>query len=301
MATTIVRTGTLKVGDSVVAGDTWGRVKAMFDEHGERLKSAGPSAPAKIMGLSEVPRAGDVLTAVDDERTARQMIEVRERARDIAAQRGTLEAFSSDVAAGKAKELNVVLKADVQGSLEAVQQALEALASDRARVRVIHTATGKVSESDVMLARASEGVIIGFNVRAEPGAARIAETEGVDIRNYDIIYKLTEDIERALKGIMEPITEEIVDGHAEVREIFKVRGGRIAGCMVTDGIVRRNSQVRVKRGEEVLKESRVSSLRRFKDDAREVAAGLECGIGVEGFNEFAESDVIEAFHIETRE
>ena len=301
MATAIVRTGTLKVGDVVIAGDTWGRVKAMFDEHGARLKLAGPSSPAKIMGLSDVPRAGDVMTAVDDEKTAREIMEERERARTAAAQRGTLEAFSSDVAAGKAKELNVVLKADVQGSLEAVQQALEGLSSDRARVRIIHTATGKVSESDAMLARASEGVIIGFNVRTEPGAARIAEAEGVDIRNYDIIYKLTEDIERALKGIMEPIREEIVDGHAEVRAIFKVRGGRIAGCMVSDGLLRRNSQARVKRGEEVLKESRLSSLRRFKEDAREVTAGLECGIGVEGFNDFAEGDVIEAFHIETKE
>ena len=301
MATAIVRTGTLKVGDVVIAGDTWGRVKAMFDEHGARLKLAGPSSPAKIMGLSDVPRAGDVMTAVDDEKTAREIMEERERARTAAAQRGTLEAFSSDVAAGKAKELNVVLKADVQGSLEAVQQALEGLSSDRARVRIIHTATGKVSESDAMLARASEGVIIGFNVRTEPGAARIAEAEGVDIRNYDIIYKLTEDIERALKGIMEPIREEIVDGHAEVRALFKVRGGRIAGCMVSDGVVRRNSQARVKRGEEVLKESRVSSLRRFKEDAREVTAGLECGIGVEGFSDFAEGDVIEAFHIETKE
>jgi translation initiation factor IF-2 len=300
MATVIVRTGTLKVGDVVIAGDTWGRVKAMFDEHGARLKAAGPSAPAKVMGLSDVPHAGDLLTAVADERAAREIMEARERERTAAAQRGTLEAFSSDVAAGKAKELNVVLKADVQGSLEAVQQALENLSSDRARVRVIHTATGKVSESDVMLARASEGVIIGFNVRAEPGATKIAEAEGVDVRNYNIIYKLTEDIERALKGIMEPIIEEIIDGHAEVRAIFKVRGGRIAGCMVTDGVVRRNSQVRLRRGEEVLKQSRVSSLRRFQEDTREVAAGLECGIGVEGFSEFAEGDVIEAFHIETK-
>jgi translation initiation factor IF-2 len=301
MATAIVRTGTLKVGDVVIAGDTWGRVKAMFDEHGERLKAAGPSSPAKIMGLSDVPRAGDVLTAVDDEKAAREIMETRERERTAAAQRGTLEAFSSDVAAGQAKELNIVIKADVQGSLEAVQQALENLSSERARVRVIHTATGKVSESDVMLARASEGVIVAFNVRTEPGATRIAEAESVDIRNYDIIYKLTEDIERALKGIMEPIREEVIDGHAEVRAIFKVRGGRIAGCMVTDGVVRRNSQARVKRGEEVLKESRLSSLRRFKEDTREVAAGLECGLGVEGFNDFAEGDVIEAFHIQIKE
>jgi len=301
MATTIVRTGTLRVGDSLVAGDTWGRVKAMFDDRGHRLKAVGPSFPAKIMGLSDVPRAGDLLIVVADERAAREVMEAREREQGAAAQRAaTLEAFSSDVAAGRARELNVVLKADVQGSLEAVQQALEGLASERARVRVIHTGTGKISESDVMLARASSGVIIGFNVRTEPGAVRIADAEGVDIRHYDIIYRLTEDIERALKGIMEPITEEVIDGHAEVRAVFKVRGGRVAGCMVTDGLVRRNSQLRVKRGAEVVRTSRVSSLRRFQEDVREVQAGLECGIGVEGFSDVQEGDVIEAFHTETR-
>ncbi|MCH7522475.1 MAG: translation initiation factor IF-2 [Chloroflexi bacterium] len=301
MATIIVRTGTLKIGDTVIAGHTWGRVKAMFDEKGQRLKTAGPATPVKIMGLSEVPRAGDTITAVKDERTAREVMEARERERTAAAQHTTtLEAFSSDISAGRAKELGIVLKADVQGSLEAVQQALEGLSSDRARVKVLHTATGKISESDVMLARASEGIVVGFNVRSEPGAVRISKAESVDIRHYDIIYKLTEDIENALKGIMEPIIEEVVDGHAEVRAIFRVRGSRIAGCMVTDGIVRRNSQARVKRGEEVLRESRVSSLRRFKDDAREVQAGVECGIGVEGFGEFQEGDVIEAFHTETK-
>jgi translation initiation factor IF-2 len=300
MATTIVRTGTLKVGDSVVAGDTWGRVKAMFGERGQRLKAVGPSSPAKIMGLADVPRAGDILIVVGDERAAREVMDVRERERGAVAQRATLEAFSSDVAAGRAKELTVVLKADVQGSLEALQQALEGLASDRARVRVIHTGTGKISESDVMLARASSGVIIGFNVRSEPGAVRIADAEGVDIRHYDIIYRLTEDIERALKGIMEPIIEEVVDGHAEVRAVFKVRGGRVAGCMVTDGVIRRNSQVRVSRGGEVVRTSRVSSLRRFQEDVREVQAGMECGIGIEGFSDVKEGDVIEAFHTETR-
>ena len=302
MATTIIRTGTLKIGDIVIAGDTSGRVKAMFDETGQRLKTAGPATPVKIMGLSEVPRAGDTLSAVKDERSAREEMAARERERTAVAQHTTtLEAFSSDISAGRAKELAIVLKADVQGSLEAVQQALEGLSSDRARVKVLHTATGKISESDVMLARASEGIVVGFNVRSEPGAVRISKAESVDIRHYDIIYKLTEDIENALKGIMEPIIEEIVDGHAEVRAIFRVRRSSIAGCMVTDGVVRRNSQARVKRGEEVLSESRVSSLRRFKDDAREVQAGVECGIGVEGFGEFQEGDVIEAFHTETKD
>jgi translation initiation factor IF-2 len=300
MATTIIRTGTLKVGDVVIAGDTWGRVKAMFDERGQRLRKAGPSTPAKIMGLSDVPHAGDIMEVVADERAAREEMEGREREGTSAAQRSaTLESFSGDVAAGKAKELNVVLKADVQGSEEAVQQALEGLGSERARVRVIHSGSGKISESDVMLARASEGIIIGFNVRTEPGAARMADSEGVDIRHYNIIYKLIEDIEHALTGIMEAIIREVTDGHAEVRAIFRVRGGRVAGCMVTDGLIRRNSQVRIKRGEEVVRTSRVSSLRRIQEDVREVQAGVECGVGVEGFSDFQEGDIIEAFHTET--
>ena len=300
MVTTIIQTGTLKVGNVVIAGDTLGRVKAMFDEKGQRLQKAGPSTPAKIMGLSEVPHAGDVLKVVADERAARQEIESREREHATTAQRAaTLEAFSGDVAAGKAKELNIVLKADVQGSVEAVYQALEGLSSERARARVIHSGSGKISESDVMLARASQAIVIGFNVRTETGAVRVADSEGVDIRHYSIIYQLIEDIERALKGIMEPIIHEIVDGHAEVRAMFRVRGGRVAGCMITDGLIRRNSQVRIKRGEEVLRTSRVSSLRRFQEDVREVQTGLECGVGAEGFSDFQEGDVIEAFHTET--
>jgi translation initiation factor IF-2 len=300
MVTTIIQTGTLKVGNVVIAGDTWGRVKAMFDEKGQRLQKAGPSTPAKIMGLSEVPHAGDVMKVVADERAAREEMESREREHATAAQRAaTLEAFSGDVAAGKAKELNVVLKADVQGSVEAVHQALDGLSSERARARVIHSGSGKISESDIMLARASQAIVIGFNVRTETGAVRVADSEGVDIRHYSIIYQLIEDIERALKGIMEPIIHEIVDGHAEVRAMFRVRGGRVAGCMITDGLIRRNSQVRVKRGEEVLRTSRVSSLRRFQEDVREVQVGVECGVGAEGFSDFQEGDVIEAFHTET--
>ena len=187
----------------------------------------------------------------------------------------------------------------VRQPVQAVQQALEGLSSERARARVIHSGTGKISESDVMLARASEGIVIGFNVRTEPGAVRVADSEGVDIRHYSVIYQLIEDVERALTGIMEPVTREVMDGHAEVRAIFRVRGGRVAGCMITDGLIRRNSQVRIKRGEEVVRTSRVSSLRRFQEDVREVQAGLECGVGVEGFSDFQEGDIIEAFHTET--
>ncbi|TET94556.1 MAG: translation initiation factor IF-2, partial [Dehalococcoidia bacterium] len=184
-------------------------------------------------------------------------------------------------------------------STEAVQQALAGLSSERARARVIHSGSGKISESDVMLARASQAIVIGFNVRTETGAVRVADSEGVDIRHYSIIYHLIEDIERALRGIMEPIIREVVDGHAEVRALFRVRGGRVAGCMITDGLIRRNSQVRIKRGEEVVQTSRVSSLRRIREDVREVQAGLECGVGAEGFSDFQEGDVIEVFHTET--
>ena len=190
---------------------------------------------------------------------------------------------------------------DVQGSLEAVQQALDGLGWDHARARVIHSGTGKITESDIMLASASQGIVIGFNVRSQPVAVRLANSEGVDIRHYTVIYQIIEDVESALKGLMEPVIEEIDDGSAEVRAIFPVRGGRVAGCMMTEGVVRSNSQLRVKRGEEVLRTSRVSSLRRFKDDVREVQAGQECGIGVEGFTDVQEGDVIEAFHTITRE
>jgi len=302
MATVLVRRGTLRVGQVVTAGGTCGRVKAMFDDRGQRITEAGPSMPAKVMGLEAVPAAGDTFVVQPDERTARELVEAQERERGAAAASRplSLEAVSGDIAAGKIKELNVVIKADVQGSMEAITSALDRLSSDAARVKVIHSSTGNVNESDVMLALASKGIVIGFHVRAEPGARRLSESEGVDLRFYDVIYTLTDDIERALKGLLEPVTVEVIDGHAEVRAIFKVRGGRVAGCQVTDGAVRRNSQVRVRRGEEVLHASRVASLRRFQEDVREVQAGLECGIGVEGFADFEEGDIIEAFHTERK-
>ena len=302
MATVLVRRGTLRAGQVVTAGDTWGRVKAMFDDRGQRITEAGPSMPAKVMGLEAVPDAGDTFVVQPDERTAREMVEAKERERGAAAAGRplTLEAVSGDIAAGKIKELNVVIKADVQGSMEAITSALDRLSSDATRVKVIHSSTGNVNESDVMLALASKGIVIGFHVRSEPGARRLAESDGVDLRFYDVIYTLTDDVERALKGLLEPVTVEVTDGHAEVRAIFKVRRGRVAGCQVSDGAVRRNSQVRVLRGAEALHASRVASLRRFKEDVREVQTGLECGIGVEGFDGFQEGDVIEAFHTERK-
>ena len=302
MATVIVQKGTLRVSDVVVAGDTWGKVKALFDDGGKRVTEASPSTPIEVLGLDSVPHAGDTISVVADERTARQIMQERERQRADGnqARAMTLEAVSTNIAAGLVKELNIVLKADVQGSLEAIHSSLQRLSAETVQLKLIHAAIGNVNESDVMLALASKGIIVSFNVRVEPGGRRLANSEGIDIRRYQIIYELIEDIEKAVKGLMEPIIEEVVDGHAEVRAVFKVRGGRIAGCSVTDGIVRRNSLVRLLRDGEVMHASRVSSLRRVKDDVREVNAGLECGIGVERFSDFKEGDVIESFHTEEK-
>ncbi|HET9476801.1 MAG TPA: translation initiation factor IF-2, partial [Dehalococcoidia bacterium] len=302
MATVIVQKGTLHIGDIVVAGEAWGKVKAMFDDKGRRIKEAGPSTPVEIMGLEAVPKAGDVIFVADDERTARDMAEQRGREGAEAAQSRavTLEAVSGDIAAGRVKDLNVILKADVQGSLEAIRSSLERLSGQEVRVNVIHAAAGNINESDVMLAAASKAIIVGFNVKTEPGGRNQSEIEGVDIRNYRIIYELIEDVEKAVKGLMEPVIAEVTDGHAEVRAIFRVRGGRIAGCMVQDGFVRRNSLARVLRGGDMIHDSRVSSLKRFTEDVREVTNGLECGIGVEKFDKWEEGDVIEAYHTEQR-
>jgi translation initiation factor IF-2 len=302
MATVIVEQGTLRVGDAVIAGESNGRVKAMFDHTGARITEAPPATPAEIMGLDTVPRAGETFAVVEDERTARDAAEDRRRQSSDAGQLRavTLEAVSGDIAAGRTKELNVVIKADVQGSVEAIRGSLERLSTPEVRLNIIHTGTGAVSESDVMLAAASKAIIVGFNVKADAGARRMAENEGVDLRHYRIIYELIDDIDRAVKGLIEPVTVEVIDGHAEVKAIFRVRGGRIAGCAVTDGTVRRNSLLRVLREGEAIHTSRVSSLRRFTEDVREVTEGLECGIGVERFDRFQEGDVIEAFHTEQK-
>ncbi|MEX0682030.1 MAG: translation initiation factor IF-2 [Dehalococcoidia bacterium] len=301
MATLIVQKGTLRVGEIIVAGPSYGKVKAMFDDLGKRVTEAPPSMPVVVMGLNTVPRSGDPFLVLNDERAAREMAEAR--ARDLAEGSGravTLEAVSGDIAAGRLKDLNIVIKADVVGSIEAIRTSLERLSGDEVRLHVISTGTGNVSESDVMLATASRAIIVGFQVKVDPGAKRTAEAERTDIRLYNIIYELIEDVEKAVKGLMDPVLLDVIDGHAEVRTVFRVRGGRIAGCMVTDGAIRRNSLARVLRKGEMIHESRVSSLRRFKDDVREVANGLECGIGVERFETFEEGDIIEAFHTEQK-
>ena len=300
LVTTLVQAGTLKVGDVVVAGEVMGRVKAMFDDKGKRLKRAEPGTPVALLGMNGVPQAGDTLTAYPDERQARQAIVERQQSQEAlagpAAKVMSLDNLFERVQSGQVKELNVVLKTDVQGSIEPIRDSLEKLGSENLKVKVIHTGSGSITESDVLLAAASEGIVLGFNSRPEPGARRLAETQGVDIRVYDIIYNLVEDVEKALKGMLEPVYAEVVEGRAEVRATFSLgRRGTVAGVYVTDGKITRGSLIRVIRGGEVIYDSKVSSLRHFKEDVREMTAGFECGVGVEGFIEFQPGDILEGY------
>jgi translation initiation factor IF-2 len=303
LATILVQTGTLHTGDSVIVGDTYGRIKAMFDHTGRRLKEAGPSQPARVLGLSGVPAAGDILTIVRDEKTARGTVDLRlrERQAERAAQRASvsLDTIFGEITAGKLKELNIILKTDVQGSIDPIRSSLERLSNEQVRVKLIHSAAGGINENDVNLAIASNAIIIGFNARPDVGARQIAEQDGVDIRFYDVIYNLVEDVQRALTGMLDPVYVEVIDGHAEVRQIIRIsRIGNIAGSYVTDGRVVRNSQVRVSRGGEQIFEGRVAALKRFKEDVREVDAGYECGITLEGFDNFEVGDTLEFYHRE---
>ncbi len=303
LATVLVQAGTLKLGDTIVVGNTWGRIKAMFNDLGKRIKKAEPSTPVVILGLNIVPHAGDTLTAVADERHAQTMLEKQkeemERNTSTTAKSINLDNLYDQISAGKVKELNVVLKTDVQGSIEPIRHSLEQLGSDEVQVRIIHSGTGNITESDVMLAMASNGLIIGFNVSAEEGARQVASIQRVDIRYYNVIYTLSDDVAKALKGMLEPKFVEVIEGRAEVRAVFSAgKGAKAAGVYVTDGKIVRNSSVRVYRGKEVIIESTVSSLKRFKDDAREVAAGYECGVGIKDFGDFAVGDTLEFYKME---
>ncbi|HHY81070.1 MAG TPA: translation initiation factor IF-2 [Clostridiales bacterium] len=303
VATILVQNGTLKVGDSVVAGTTYGRVRAMMDDKGRRLKQAGPSMPVEVLGLNEVPDAGDIMYAVEDDKLAKQVSEERKdkaKAQQVkVTSRTSLDELFNQLKEGEVKDLNIIIKADVQGSVEAVKQALEKLSNEQVRVRSIHGGVGAITESDVMLASASNAIIIGFNVRPSSNAMDLAEREGIDIRTYRIIYNAIEDIEAAMKGMLDPEYKEVILGHAEVRMTFKVSGaGTVAGSYVTDGKITRNASVRVLRNGIVVYEGKIESLKRFKDDVREVAANYECGIGLENFNDIKEGDVLEAFTLE---
>jgi len=300
LPTVLIQSGTLKIGDTVVVGTTWGRVRAMFNDIGKRLKKAGPSTPVELLGLSSVPQAGDALTAVADERRAKALLEKHKSEIQQAESKSvSLTNIYDQISTGRVKELNVVLKTDVQGSLEPIRSSLEQLGTDEVHVRIIHSGTGNITESDVMLATASKGLIIGFSVSADEGARRSANAEGIDIRYYDVIYNLVDDVSKALKGLLEPSLVEVVEGRAEVRAIFpagKVKN--VAGIYVTEGKASRNASVRVRRGEETIAESTVNSLRRFKDDVKEVTAGYECGIGTNEFNDFQVGDILEFFRME---
>jgi translation initiation factor IF-2 len=302
----LVHRGTLRVGDAIVAGDAWGRVRALHDYHGERLEEAGPGDPVEILGFDKPPQAGEVARVVENDRRARELAQKRgERLRreELAKQSGrgvSLENLFEQLQAGGVADLNIVLKADVQGSIEAIVGELQKIQHSEVRVNVIHTGVGGITENDVNLASASSALVVGFNVRPSAEARQLAEREGVDIRTYRVIYRLTQDIEQALVGMLSPVTTEEILGEAEVRALFKVsRLGTIAGCMVTSGVVRRSASVRVVRDGTVIYETSIAQLKRFKEDAREVAEGFECGILLDGFNDVKEGDVLEVY--ETRE
>ncbi|MHB1414766.1 MAG: translation initiation factor IF-2 [Chloroflexota bacterium] len=301
LATILVQSGTLKVGDYVAVGTTYGRVRAMFNDTGKNIKRAEPAFPAEILGLESVPEAGDVVKALANEKAARTMAQTEaQRRQEVASQPGkaavSLEELFGQIEAGQVKDLNIVLKTDVQGSIDPLRVSLERLSTDRVHVHVIHEGTGNVTESDVLLAMASKAIIVGFNVRSEPGAVRRAETEGVDVRSYSVIYNLIDDVQKALTGMLEPVYRDVLEGRAEVRQVFRVsRTSAIAGSIVSEGKITRGAMAHVVRGGEVLHEGRVGTLRRFKDDVREVLAGFECGISVEGFNSFEEGDIVEAY------
>jgi translation initiation factor IF-2 len=303
VATLLVQRGTLHTGDVVIAGDATGKIRAMFDDRGQTVTEAGPSTPVKVLGLHDVPLAGDIFRVVKDEKIARADVEQRRRAHDAAltaeAHPVNLDTLFGEIHSGAFQDLNIILKTDVQGSIDPIRHSLERLSNDEVRVKIIHSGSGTITESDVMLAVASKGVIIGFNSRIDPGAKRIAETESVDIRQYGIIYNLIEDVEKAINGMLEPVYADVVDGHAEVRQVFRVsRRGNIAGCFVTDGTLQRNGLVKVMRGGQQLADVTCAGLKRFQDDVREVANNLECGVSLDGFDDFEEGDILEFYHKE---
>ncbi|MBU3180965.1 translation initiation factor IF-2 [Clostridium psychrophilum] len=303
LATLLVQNGTLHTGDSIIVGSTYGRIRAMFDDKGKKIKTAGPSIPVEVLGLSEVPEAGDRFNVVKNEKTARNMAEIRKtnlrEEHFQSSNRVSMENLYSQIQEGNVKELSVIVKADVQGSVEAIRQSLEKLSTDNVKVRVIHSGVGAITETDVVLAAASNAIIIGFNVRPDNNAASIGEKEGVEIKTYRVIYDALDDIKDAMAGMLDPVYKEVVLGRVEIRQIYKVSNvGTIAGSYVLSGKITRNSSVRVIRNGIVINESILASLKRFKDDAKEVAAGFECGLSIEKFNDLKEGDIIEAFIME---
>jgi len=304
VATVLVQNGTLQVGDFIIAGVAYGKVRAMMDHAGRRVKKAGPSMPVEVLGFSEVPPAGELFFAVEDEKLGKQIIDERHnKKRELelkaTAPKVSLDDLFSQIKEGQVKELSIIIKADVQGSVEAVRQALEQIGTEEVRVNVIHGGVGAITETDIMLASASNAIVIGFNVRPDVNARKAVETEKVDIRLYRVIYDAIEDIKAAMSGLLDPEYKEVVIGRAEVRKTFKVsKVGTIAGSYVTEGKITRDAGVRVIRDGIVIHEGTLDSLKRFKDDVREVAQGYECGMTVEKFNDIREGDQIEAYTVE---
>ncbi len=303
LASLLVQNGSLKVGDVVVAGNSLGRLKAMFDYRGRRVSKAGPATPVSVMGLNEVPSAGDQFYTVDSEKTAREIVGRRMQAanQEAASQKSalSLEQLFERFQAGEVRELRLIVKADVQGSLEPIVSSLNDMSKGDIHINILYAETGNIGENDVMLASASKAIILGFAVQPDPAARRLAETEGVDIRIYDIIYRLTEDIEKALKGMLEPEEKETVIGHADVRQVFHIsKVGNIAGCRVLDGEIRRNARIRVMRNGQVVFVGGISSLKHLTEDVREVKTGFECGIGLKGSDDIQPGDKIECFIVE---
>ena len=302
VATLLIQNGTLAVGDTIVAGRAYGKLRAMFDFRAKKIRSAGPSSPVQVMGLNEVPGVGEIFTVYASERDARAVVEERKIAAQVraaAVPKATLEELFSRVQTGEAKELNLVIKADVQGSLEPIVNSINELKKGDITINVIYAETGNITENDVLLAGTSKAIILGFNVTADPASRRVAETEGVSIRLYEIIYRLTEDIEKALKGMLAPEFKETVIGKAQVMAVFAIsKVGNIAGCKVFNGELRRNGKMRVFRGDKQIHEGEVSSLKILKDDVREVRNGFECGVSLKTFNEFNPGDVLECYTVE---
>jgi translation initiation factor IF-2 len=301
IATLLIQNGSLQLGDVVVAGTAYGRLKAITDFRGRKIRKAGPSTPVSVMGLNDVPQAGDLFQVVPSDREARALVEERKQTEQVTqtAPKTTLEELFDRFQAGDVKELRLIIKADVQGSLEPIITSLNELSKGDIAINILHSGTGAIGENDVMLAAASKAIIVGFNVQAESNALRLADSEGVSVRIYDIIYRLTEDIEKALKGMLTPEYREVVSGRADVLAVFHVsKMGNIAGCKVTNGELHRNGRVRVIREEQVIFNGEIASLKREKEDVREVRHGFECGVGVKGFTDFQIGDSLECYHIE---
>ncbi len=303
VANILVQKGTLHVGDFISAGESSGKVRAMVDDKGRRVKEVGPSMPAEILGLSSVPSAGEVILAHDDDKTAKSYAATyktqhKETLIEETRMRMSLDDLFTQMKEGNLKEFDIIIKADVQGSVEALKQSLLKLSNDEVVVKVIHGGVGAINESDVTLASASNAIIIGFNVRPDATAKAMAEHEGVDVRLYKVIYQAIDDVEAALKGMRAPVYEEKVIGHAEVRQIFKAsQVGNIAGSFVLDGVFKKNCQIRIRRGDEQIYEGSLASLKRFKDDVKEVKEGYECGLVFEGFDKMQELDIVEAYEM----